>query len=57
MLIPPPALSGVGVLSCEMTTIANTLRMACKYRALGKEQKRRLPAKRKVSGGPAEAVD
>lgn len=39
---------GVGIRSCEMTTIANILRGACKYRALGKEQQRKLSEKKRV---------
>lgn len=33
---------------CEITTIANTLRVACKYRNLRKEQQGALPEKKKV---------
>lgn len=32
-----------------MTTIANMLRVACKYRALGKDQQTRLLEKKKVT--------
>ncbi|CAM9788417.1 unnamed protein product, partial [Ectocarpus sp. 4 AP-2014] len=40
------ALQGVGI-RCEMTTIANVLRTACKYRALEKGRQRALPEQEK----------
>lgn len=49
--LPSLAPVGVGVRSCEMTTVANTIRTACKFRALQKEQQRELPEPKRVSGG------
>ncbi|CAM9879747.1 unnamed protein product [Pylaiella littoralis] len=51
-------LHGVGIQSCEMTTIANVLRGACKYRALGKEQQRKLSEeKRKEAENTCRVLD
>eukprot|EP00903_Cladosiphon_okamuranus_P015009 g13888.t1 len=36
------SLQGVGVRSCEMTTVANIVRTACKFRALTRQQQLEL---------------
>lgn len=47
--LPSPTPLGVGVRSCEMTTVANTIRTACKFRALTKQQQRELSEAKRVS--------